>query len=546
MKGLTIQTTQQSSSVRSRARTFVAIVVVVLLLSSSRLSLNRASADDLAPEAAGDLDPSFGIGGKVTTDFFGNLDVADAMAIQADGKIVAAGVAVTSSDSSTADFALARYNQDGSLDASFGSAGEVTTQFSGTIAQAFSVAIQTDGNIVAAGRALSGTSETTSDFALARYNTNGSLDASFGSAGKVTTDLFGNNDEAYSVALQADGKIVAAGLAIGSPSSSALVRYNGDGSLDVTFGSGGKVTTNVPAQAIALQADGRVVTASGTGDFELARYNSDGSLDISFGSGGKVATVFFGHSPDHANAIAIQPDGKIVAAGLVRNPFEDFGLARYNADGSLDTTFGIGGKVTTDIFSPEDGAKSIAIQGDGHIVAVGTALVFPGGFVLARYNRDGSLDVSFGSGGKELPAGGDARAVAIQPDGKIVVAGLAGSPFGPADFVLARYLSPTATQPDFALFFSPDTVNVQPGTKVRVTVNISRTGGLTGNITVTPPDAAMGIKPKPSDSITTADNSASFKLKIAGGASVGLHQLTFSGKDDAGRVRTATVTLIVQ
>ncbi len=545
MRNSTEHTRHLAISIAQRARTFVALLTIALLLPLSLFSPMRASADDLAPEAAGDLDPSFGVGGKVTTDFFGSLDVADAMAIQADGKIVAAGVASTGS-SGNFDFALARYNVDGSLDPSFGSAGKVTTQFPGNMAQAFSVAIQLDGKLVAAGRALSATSETTSDFALARYNTNGSLDVSFGSAGKVTTDFFGDDDAAFSVAIQSDGRVVAAGRASGSATEFGLTRYNGDGSLDANFGSAGKVTTTVATSAIAIQSDGRIATAGGGGNFELARYNTDGSFDASFGSEGKVTTVFFGASPDHANAIAIQPDGKIVAAGFVRSPFENFGLARYNRDGSLDTTFGIGGKVTTDIFFPDDGAKSIAIQGDGHIVAVGTALVFPGGFVLIRFNRDGSLDASFGSAGKVSPAGADARAVAIQADGKIVVAGLAGSPFGPADFALARYIAGASTQPDFALFFDPDTVNAQAGTKVRVTVNINRTSGFTGNITVTPPDATMGIKAKPSDSITTADNSASFKLKIGGGASVGPHQLTFTGKDDAGRERTATVTLVVQ
>lgn len=525
-----------------QARNFLAVVTVAVLLSMSLSSPMQASQGDLVPEAAGDLDPGFGVGGKVTTDFFGNLDVADAMAIQADGKIVAAGVAVTSSDSSTADFALARYNQDGTLDASFGSAGKVTTQFPGSIAQAFSVAIQTDGKIVAAGSALSGTSETTSDFALARYNTNGSLDASFGSAGQVTTDFFGDHDTAVSVAIQSDGRVVAGGSARGSATGFGLTRYNADGSLDASFGFGGKVTTNVSTNSIALQADGRIVSAGGLGDFELARYDPNGSLDTSFGSGGKVTTVFFGAPPDQANAIVIQSDGKLVAAGLVRTPFENFGLARYNADGSLDAAFGVGGKVNTDIFFPENGASSIAIQGDGRIVAVGTALVFPGGFVLARFNTDGSLDAGFGS----APGGGDARAVAIQADGKIVVAGLAGSPFGPADFELARYIAGAAAQPDFALRCDPAIANAQLGTKVRVTVNIERTGGFRGDVTVTPPEPSMGIKPKSGDPFTTSDDSAVFKLKIKGGATLGEHELTFTANDNSGRIRVATIKVVVQ
>jgi uncharacterized delta-60 repeat protein len=160
MRNSTAHTRCLTNAKAKQARNFLAVVTVAVLLSTSLSRPMQASQGDIVPAAAGDLDPTFGSGGKVTTDFFGNLDVADAVAIQSDGKIVAAGVTITSSGSSTADFALARYNQDGSLDASFGSAGKVTTQFTGTIAQAFSVAIQTDGKIVAAGRAVGGTSET--------------------------------------------------------------------------------------------------------------------------------------------------------------------------------------------------------------------------------------------------------------------------------------------------------------------------------------------------------------------------------------------------
>src|SRR6266536_6144139 len=167
------------------------------------------------------------------------------------------------------------------------------------------------------------------------------------------------------------------------------------GALDPTFGIGGEVTTDFggsdSAQAVAIQSDGKILAAglSGAGDFALARYNADGSLDPSFGSGGKVTTDFGGF--DLALGVALQSDGKIVAAGQGGSSF-DFALARYNADGSLDTSFGSGGKVTTD-FGVFDAATAVAIQRDGKIVATGST--FSSGFqqfALARYNADGSLD----------------------------------------------------------------------------------------------------------------------------------------------------------
>jgi uncharacterized delta-60 repeat protein len=387
----------------------------------------------------------------VTTDFAGGSDLAFGVALQPDGKIVAAGTA-TRGATIISDFALARYNPDGSLDATFGSAGKVTTDFGGDSDRAQSVALQPDGKIVAAGTT-STPGVSGADFALARYNPDGSLDATFGSAGKVTTD-FGGGAEA--VALQPDGKIVAAGSA--SPGATifsdfALARYNPDGSLDATFGSGGKVTTHFAsgtdqAFGVALQPNGKIVAAgtahTGTSyNFALARYNPDGSLDATFGSGGKVTTEFTANF-DQANTVALQPNGKIVAAGRTgAGTSHDFALARYNPDGSLDATFGSGGKVTTDFTGGSDQAFGVALQPNGKIVAAGTAhtgTILE--FALVRYKKHGGLDPSFGSGGKvttDFTGSNDlAFGVALQPDRKIVAVGDAGTVN--SDFALARYL----------------------------------------------------------------------------------------------------------
>src|SRR5262249_46861010 len=265
-----------------------------------------------------------------------------------------------------------------------------------------------------------------SSFALVRYNADGSLDTTFGTGGKVVTASLG---DAFALSIRSDGKLVVAGGRTQSPSTFVLARYNSDGSLDTTFGSGGTVVrTDFSGlyAALVLQPDGKIVVAGGNGDFVLARYNDDGSLDTTFGSGGTLTTDFSGRD-DEPYALAIQSDGKIVAAGRTTTTsgtvLSDFALARYNSDGSLDMTFATGGKVTTTFPSPfPGGAYALALQPDGKIVAAGGGFLVESGIRLARYNSDGSLDITFGVGGKVGLYDPDAKAVALQPDGKIVVA----------------------------------------------------------------------------------------------------------------------------
>jgi uncharacterized delta-60 repeat protein len=527
------------------------------------------------PEAAGDLDPAFGNGGIQTTDFFGYEDGANGVAIQTDGKVVLVGYAQHGIDSSTSDFAITRYNQDGSLDQQFGSGGKQATDFFGHYDQANALAIQSDGKIVVVGFTNHSADSATLDFALARYNPDGSLDQSFGSGGKQTTDFFGNWDSAYKVAIQSDGKILVAGLALHSGDFSsadfALARYNPNGTLDQGFGAGGKQTTDFlgnadAAQGIIVQPDGKIVAAgyarsgndSNTDNFALARYNPDGSLDQSFGAGGKQITDFFGNQ-DVASGLAIQSDGKVVAAGYARHGTDsstsDFALARYNQDGTLDQSFGTGGRQTTDFFGHSDQANDMAIQPDGKILLAGFTYqaVDPStcNFALARYNQDGSLDQNFGSGGKQATDffgnldGADS--VAIQPDGKIVAAGFAQhtSDYNTGDVAVARYSASTAA-PDFSISFNPASVSTQAGSKLGVNLLISRTGGFTGNVTITPPAASQGIKAKPPDPVVTSASTAVFKMKIGGGVAPGSYSRTFTATDDSGKTRTASLTIVVQ
>jgi uncharacterized delta-60 repeat protein len=310
-------------------------VVLSLLSATALLGLQFAVASP-ADAKAGSLDRAFGVGGTVTTDFAGAGDVAAAVAVQADGKLVAAGWANTAGPFSfNQDFALARYNSNGTLDTTFGTGGKVTTDFGTVQDEAFALAVQPDGKLVAAGAAGG-----PGDFALARYNPDGTLDTSFGTGGKVTTD-FGGFDQVAAVAVQADGKLVAAGTTEGSSAVFALARYNPDGTLDTSFGTGGKVTTDFARpggsfdQANGLVLQGSKLVAAGTAGplpgfvFALARYRADGTLDPSFGSHGTVTTDF-GGGTNEANALALQPDGKPVAAGFASTQTgEDFALARY-------------------------------------------------------------------------------------------------------------------------------------------------------------------------------------------------------------------------
>jgi len=410
------------------------------------------------------LDLSFGFAGLVNSDFgFGRNDQALALDIQPDGKIVAAGVASIPGNGD--DFAVIRYNNDdGSPDATFGTNGTVTTNFFGGNDRATGVLIRPDGKIIAGGDAFN-TNTGNTDLALAAYNADGSLDSSFGINGKVTTD-FGLNDLGNALILQPDGKLILAGSVLDSKLSKdfALVRYNPDGSLDSGFGVGGKVITDFfkssdEVSSIVLRSDGSILAAgfadggSSGRDFAVARYDSHGILDTTFGVGGKATVDFFG-GVDEAKSIAFQPDGRIVLAGSAFNgtTLADFALARFNADGILDTSFGDQGKVTTDFARNLDEARKLIALSDGSIIAAGRTFGSGSGsdFALVSYSSEGKLDRSFGSQGKlttDFRAGNDqAFGMAVDSEGRVILAG--GAQISSQDFALARYLLQHAARLD--------------------------------------------------------------------------------------------------
>ncbi len=384
--------------------------------------------------------------GYVATDF-DSYDEGNGVAIQSDGKIVVAGLAFNGSDS---DFAMARYNSDGSPDTFFDNDGKVTTDLSNFDAGQ-AVAVQSDGKIILAGRVNSGSDE---DFAVMRYNPDGSLDTFFDGDGKITTDFWGNSDSVSGIAIQSNGKIVVGGRANnGSNNDFAVARYNSDGSLDTSFDGDGKVTTDFwsnsdSVSGVAIQSDGKIVVGGranngSNNDFALARYNSDGSLDTSFDSDGKVTTDFWGNS-DSGLDIAIQLDGKIVVVGQTSDGSNyDLALARYNTNGSLDSTFDGDGQVITDLGSPYDSGLGIALSSDGKIIVTGWA--YNGSnydLTLIRYNSNGGLDTSFDDDGKvttNLGFNDFGNDIAFQADGKIVVAGTIEDASAYSDFIVARY-----------------------------------------------------------------------------------------------------------
>jgi uncharacterized delta-60 repeat protein len=333
----------------------------------------------------------------------------------------------------------------GDLDPAFGTGGRTLVDLQGDDS-ATAVALQPDGKLVIAGTSRNGPSTGLSSFAVARLNRDGSIDYTFGPGGAVVTNFPGSNAGAQALVIQPDGKIVVAGYASVAPVYNggrfAVARYNPDGSIDTTFGAGGILTDamfgfNAGASTVALQPDGKIVVAGGapksfigSSAFAVARYNSNGSPDTTFGAGGRVGTEFYGpDGEDRVCKVLVQPDGKIVAVGYAFNitlsyQLYEYALARYNSNGTPDTTFGGSGQVTTN-FGWHATALTAALQPDGKIVAAGS-YQSSNDFSVARYNTNGDLDTSFGPGGTIRPSiyfDDEAHDVAIQSDGKIVVAG---------------------------------------------------------------------------------------------------------------------------
>lgn len=423
---------------------------------ASHRALRFEFLEDRRMMAAGDLDPTFSSDGKVTYGFAaGSNDRAYSVGLQADGTIVAAGFGGTGNPVTNADFAHTRHDAGGTL------SSQRLTNFSGGI-DVIQAMVVHDNKILVAGRSHNGNNF---DFALARYLANGAPDASFGDNGLVRTDFDGRDDEIYGLAVKGNYIFAVGRSSNGGNFDVALARYDladgdlapiaGDGTVTTSFGSG-----HDEALGVAIQSDDKIVivgrTHNGSNfDFLVARYNANGTLDTNsdvtpgsaFGTGGSGwLTTNFGSGHDEARGVVIQEDGKIVVAGVGWTGSNyDFAVARYGTSGTLDSTFDSDGKVTTPFGAGDDQAFAIALQkNDGKIVVVGQSHNGSNNdFAIARYGTNGALDTSFSGDGKQTTAFGtgddQAYAVAIQPNGKIVVAGfthVSGTNF---DFALARY-----------------------------------------------------------------------------------------------------------
>jgi uncharacterized delta-60 repeat protein len=389
---------------------------------------------------AGSLDPTFGTAGLVTTPFRISSGVTG-LVLQADGKVVAAGT-------SSSNLILERYNSDGTPDSTFGTAGQVSAALN--LTGGVALALQADGKIVVAA---SSTGQTSNSFKtiITRYLADGTVDATFGTAGQVAI----GGIEAGPVTIQSDGKIVVAATTVTGGATIqdlAMARLNADGSLDNTFGTSGRTNTPISgnvfpvARGLGIQANGRIIVSTGSGTTNLLGFSADGSLDTGFGTGGITTT-----DSVSAGGLAVLADGRIVLSGTASGTTPDFAILRYFANGALDASFGTNGRTVTDFGFDESGV-AVAVQADGRYVVVGgsdNVGTSSSTFALARYNPNGSLDTTFGAAGKvttTFTAGSStADGVVVQTDGRIIAAGQAGS-----NFALARYTAdtplPTANQ----------------------------------------------------------------------------------------------------
>lgn len=340
----------------------------------TQLALVRLNPD-------GALDASFGSGGTVLTSVGVSTYGIRALRVMADGRILAVGPTLVSSNK---QFIMVRYNGNGTLDTSFNGTGFRLTPFAGAGEGTAGFIFQNDGRVLVAGDTNYGR------FAVWRFTADGAVDTGFTADGLVNVDFGADDvvDEAAAIAVQPDNRIVAAG---GDSTSGgfALARLNADGTLDAGFGTGGKLTTDFGAGpdrafAVIVQPDGKIIAAGSTNNgsrFALARYRTNGSLDSSFGTGGKVTTAFTAGAS--VAALMLQPDGKILAVGRAGG---DVVVARYNDAGQLDPSFGTGGKKVISYGPGSDAVHAALLQADGRFLLAGSARETTDDFAVSRHN----------------------------------------------------------------------------------------------------------------------------------------------------------------
>ncbi len=430
-------------------RKFKSLQIIILLILFSFIIISCGSGGSGGNESdnpqseitkSGQLDKGFGIDGVITTQVSGYYDDPKDIIIQRDGKIIVVGESFNGNNSS---FILVRYDSSGRIDNTYGNAGmaSVTITIGGAMTSLGGAVLQSDDKTVLAGCAFNGADN---DIIIARFGTDGVLDQTFGVNGIYRSQI-GSNECAYAVAIQNDGKIVVGGFAenkVNGDSDFLLARYTTAGIPDLSFGTNGVVTSPLLHNSygsyygnfytIAIASDGAIIAAgqktidyqtSSFSSLAIARYHQDGSIDVNFGTQG---FSFYG---DWARDITLQSDGKIVVASYYFSG-DHLCLIRFDQSGNTDTLFGTNGSALAVIGNHKAYSQALAMQGDGKLIAAGSAADQTGNsnFAIARFTADGILDKTFAEGGSVITKIGTGfswiNAVAIQPDGKIVAVGL--------------------------------------------------------------------------------------------------------------------------
>jgi uncharacterized delta-60 repeat protein len=426
-----------------------AVALVFILLCGCNGATDLFSAiDNLVnpPVFPGDLDASFGSGGVIDGVIGGVSDWISQVSIRSGGTLLAAGTAHNGADY---DFALLRFTASGNLDTTFGDHGSKMIQMSSGNDDCSGLVVQPDGRIILAG---SSGGYASPCIALARFLPDGALDDDFGTAGKVYATIPGGAMYANSIALLPDGAILTAGETYnGSVYSIGLAKFTKDGDLDTSFGVNGIVsiavgTDDSSASAMVVQPDGKIIVAGMGNDGTntcclLARLESSGQLDSGFGDSG-TCLIPSGPSDSWLSAVVLQEDGKILAAGeCIVDSFSTGVLLRLTSSGNLDTAFGTEGVVQL-ASTGGSSANALVMQGDGKIIVAGSIdLSTESAAFLIRYETTGEIDLSFGSEGVATTRIGDSytsvRSLCIDPGGRIVAAG--SSYYTASRFFLARY-----------------------------------------------------------------------------------------------------------
>ena len=479
---------------------------------------------------AGDLDASFGEGGRVFVDIPNDIDVAATVILQADDKLVIG----RGNDAADDDFSVLRFNVDGSLDMTFGGHGRTTLDYPGIKGTTRVVLQQSNGRIVAAGTAQNTLGSDGSNFGMARYNGDGSVDTSFGVNGVVIHDLGGQSDGINAIMQQADGRLLVAGSTDGgvglNHADMAFARFNADGSLDTSFGTNGSVIINFhdgngpdEVRWLLQQADGKLIAVgtawpsnpSTSSDIAVVRLSPDGIPDTTFDGNGRLAVDLYATPRDwgsyfvEAAAVALQPDGRIVLAGTTDYTVWDYGgclpvLTRLNTDGSLDMSFGSSGAVPIFVDSCAS-FEGLAIEPNGDLYfAGGIHYLYNSDLFVARVTASGDLDTSFGANGVAIVDVGNAdnaasvcygcQGIIRQPDGKIVTVGSTsvGDKYsGDSQLVVARLLADGNhagvvgfNSTSWVSEGSNDTMQVDLESVGVAEVPVRRTGGFSGTVSM--------------------------------------------------------------